>query len=181
MKQITINTYTFNELSAEVQKSLIEKNRHILVQYDDLCFPILEGFIEDMREMGHNIKLANIQFTGFWSQGDGLSFTTGWDELNVESIFRVLEIDLPANEYRIRLCRSTSNYLHEKTVWLDVDSEGRDLGTDEVARIEGYLRGLMNGVYRDLEKYWYESTSDEAVAAELEDLELDYTESGKTF
>jgi hypothetical protein len=181
MKQVTINTYKFNELSAEVQKSLIEKNRHILVQYDDWCFPILEGFIEDMREMGHNIKLANIQFTGFWSQGDGLSFTTGWDELNVESIFRVLEIDLPADEYRIRLCRSTSHYLHEKTVWLDVDSEGRDLDTDEVARIEEYLRGLMNRVYRDLEKYWYESTSDEAVAAELNDLELDYTESGKTF
>ncbi len=181
MKQVTINTYKFNELSAEVQSKLIEKNRHILVQYEDWCFPILEGFIEDMREMGHDIKFDNIQFTGFWSQGDGLSFTTSRGGLNVESIFRVVGIDLPADEYSLTLYRNNNHYLHEYSVSLDVDSEGRDLDEDEVESIEKYLRGLMSWVYRDLEKYWYESTTDEAVAAELEDLDRDYTEDGKTF
>jgi hypothetical protein len=36
--------------------------------------PIIEAFIEDMDSIGLNIDTSSVQFSGFWSQGDGASF-----------------------------------------------------------------------------------------------------------
>ena len=182
MQQVTVNTYKFNELPSEIQQAVIEKRRHILVEDELWCYPIIEDFIEGMKSAGHTVKLDNIQFTGFWSQGDGLSFTTDWDDLDLAAILKQLGLDpAQAEGASVKLSRIHSHYLHEHSVFLEVYGGGVELDSNTVDAVEDYLRSLMNCLYRDLEKYWYASTSDEAVKAELEDLDMDYLINGRTF
>lgn len=182
MQQVTVNTYKFSELPSEIQQGIIEKRRHILVQDEWWWYPIIEGFIEDMKTAGHTVKLDNIQFTGFWSHGDGLSFTTDWDDLDLAAILKQLGLDsTQAEGVSIRLSRTSSHYLHENSVCLEVYGGEVELDRVVIEQVEDYLRSLMNRLYRDLEKYWYELTADEAVKAELEDLDLDYLIDGRSF
>ena len=65
-------TYTFDQLSKKLQEEAIEANRDINV-YDDWHDPVIEGFQEDLGELG--VGDVEVQYSGFYSQGDGASFT----------------------------------------------------------------------------------------------------------
>ena len=67
-------TYSFNELSPEAQKKALEHYRDINTDYEDWADPIIEGFKEDLlNDFGFNE--VYVQYSGFYSQGDGASFT----------------------------------------------------------------------------------------------------------
>jgi hypothetical protein len=69
------DTYTFEELPAESQKKAIEKNDDINVDYN-WWEDSINLFCEDMWELyGVDVESKDVQFTGFYSQGDGASFT----------------------------------------------------------------------------------------------------------
>jgi hypothetical protein len=178
MKQVNIKVYEFSELSEQVQQKLIEKNRHILVQYDDWHDPIIEGFIEDMQELGHTVEYKNIQYSGFWSQGDGLSFTTDWGDIDTESVFKALSLSGDPTLVAMKLTRNSNYYSHEYTVGLETEGLISD---SDFEIVEEYFHGLMGDLYRNLEKHWIESTSDKAVKEELIDLELQYFADGNQF
>jgi hypothetical protein len=71
-------TYTFDQLSDKLQKEAIEANRDINV-YDDWHESVIEGFQEDLGEMG--VGDVEVQYSGFYSQGDGASFTGGVEDM----------------------------------------------------------------------------------------------------
>jgi len=66
-------TYSFEELPEESKKKALEKNRDINTEYQDWHDPIIEGFEEDMKKLG--LDDIVVRYTGFYSQGDGASFT----------------------------------------------------------------------------------------------------------
>lgn len=84
MRQETIiKTYKyFEELTPEQQNKVIEKYHDINADSWDFDFEIMEQeFISKLESLGYSdIK---VQYTGFWSQGDGASFTAkhGDDEI----------------------------------------------------------------------------------------------------
>lgn len=65
-------TYSFDQLSDKLKEEAIEANRDINTQYNwyDL---VTEGFKEDLAEDG--VEVDDVRFSGFYSQGDGASFT----------------------------------------------------------------------------------------------------------
>jgi hypothetical protein len=67
-------TYSFEELSPEAQEHAIGENQEINVNYEGWEDGVTEGFKEDMEEIG--ISDIDISYTGFYSQGDGASFTS---------------------------------------------------------------------------------------------------------
>ena len=69
-------TYSFSELSPEAKKNALDNNRDINVDYEGWSDPVIEGFKEDMEEIG--IGDLEVYYTGFYSQGDGASFTTDY-------------------------------------------------------------------------------------------------------
>jgi hypothetical protein len=68
---------TFQDLSQKDKEKLIEKWRYVLVEdpfiEEDWYEPIFDEFEAQMREFG--IENVEIKFSGFYSQGDGASFT----------------------------------------------------------------------------------------------------------
>ena len=72
----TIELFSFAELSEVVQNSIVEENRHILV--DENWFDnVKDDFHETLSTLGfYNVESS---FSGFSSQGDGASFTANWD------------------------------------------------------------------------------------------------------
>ena len=81
-------TYSFDELSPEAKKKALENNRDINVDYDGWEDGVTEGFREDMREIG--IDDIDISFSGFYSQGDGASFTS--EDIDTRKLFNAAGI-----------------------------------------------------------------------------------------
>jgi hypothetical protein len=79
MKQIKVNVFNFSELQETVGEKVLEDNRHIHV--DDQCW--YEGVFEDFRlfceTIGIEVDEDKTFFRGFYSQGDGSSFSAGVD------------------------------------------------------------------------------------------------------
>jgi hypothetical protein len=67
-------TFSFEELSPEAQSHAIDEHRDINVDYNGWEDGVTEGFKEDMEEIG--ISDIDISYSGFFSQGDGASFTS---------------------------------------------------------------------------------------------------------
>ena len=84
-------TYTFDQLSKKLQEEAIEANRDINVS-SDWHDPVIEGFQEDLSEMG--VEEVKVEYSGFYSQGDGASFTGG-----VQDIKKFLVKTLGLTEY----------------------------------------------------------------------------------
>lgn len=61
------------QISDKHKQALIEKHRDINVSYFDWWDCIYDGFDEEMGAKG--IHIYEKHFSGFWSQGDGASFT----------------------------------------------------------------------------------------------------------
>lgn len=81
-------TYSFDELSSEVQENVLVNNRDINVDYDGWEDGVTEGFKEDMKEIG--IYGIEISFSGFYSQGDGASFTS--EDIDTRELFNSIGI-----------------------------------------------------------------------------------------
>jgi hypothetical protein len=72
---------TYKKLSESRQEEILDTQLQILSEdWDD---PFLEGFKEDLKEFGFNG--IDIKYTGFWSQGDGASFTAS--SLNLKEFY----------------------------------------------------------------------------------------------
>lgn len=67
-------TYSFDELSPEAQRKVLDDHRDINVDYSDWADPIIEGFKEDLLN-DFGFDEVKVQYSGFYSQGDGASFT----------------------------------------------------------------------------------------------------------
>ena len=68
MKQI--NVYEFQELSEEIQKQVIERERNNHIVFMDTW---LDGWKEELQQKG--FRDCEIQYSLSWSQGDGVSFS----------------------------------------------------------------------------------------------------------
>ena len=65
--------YSFEELSPEAKTNALEEMRDINIEYQGWHEPIIEDFEERMKELG--VDGVEVSYSGFYSQGDGASFT----------------------------------------------------------------------------------------------------------
>lgn len=131
-------TYTFDQLSDKLKEEAIDRNRDINV-FGDWHEFVIDRFKEDLAEEG--VDTDDVQFTGFYSQGDGASFT---GHVSNVQIFLVKALgltqfsdeemdDLPAgikekvqefiDTLSINFSRKSSRYSHENTCETETRSE----------------------------------------------------------
>lgn len=77
MKTVGITLYSFEELNEETQQKVIDAHRYDSVEYFDWYDLDIDYWREKLEELGY--EDAIIEFSGFYSQGDGALFTSGCD------------------------------------------------------------------------------------------------------
>ncbi len=196
MRTIETKVYKFNELSEQAKQTAIEKLSNINTDYD-WYESTIEDLTEDLNKLG--FEGVEIGFSGFWSQGDGASFTA--DSIDIKKYINLIN----PNKYRrlIRLMDAqmidisgcvkrdrNMHYMHENTtsVHFDVNMYGR-LGTS-AGNVESLIYELENeinedlaprnkDIYRILEKEYEYLASKEAIIETIEANEYEFTEDGK--
>jgi len=183
MKTIELTVYTASELKSQFPKAFDKArekyNDTVDVEWWDDCY---EDLLNIAPLMGFSIERKNIQFSGFWSQGDGASFTGSaiFAADALEKVKTECPIDTELHriaaecaEYgkagiRCNIIRTSSHYCHENTVTVDATSSATEsdvengyaaeVGDDcEVEPETGKsvtetCRSLMRWHYRQLEK-----------------------------
>lgn len=198
-----METYSIQELSPGARKIVIEaiqNSRSFTEQEVDLDW-VIENETEDLMTLG--LDNVEISFSGFWSQGDGASFTARVND--IPTFIKTIGIEeeilpkvLAAFEevYEMSIVRIDSRYVHENTVRFEIEEmddtelvilSGFGFGDITVdlndtleeigleAKASSWVKSKCKEIYRTLEKAYYEEFSDEAAEewADLMDLRFD--------
>lgn len=192
-----MKTYSIQELSPGARKIVIEaiqNSRSFTEQEVDLDW-VIENETEDLMTLG--LDNVEISFSGFWSQGDGASFTARVND--IPAFIKIIGIEeeilpkvLEAFEevYEMSIVRIDSRYVHENTVRFEIEEmddtelvilSGFGFGDITVdlndtleeigleTKASSWVKSKCKEIYRTLEKAYYEEFSDEA-AEEWADL-----------
>lgn len=187
MKENIICSYGFSELSENAKKVAIENH-----QYDFLEENLLDFCEEITSKIKSIFEDVEFHFTGFYSQGDGASFT--FKGLNFENLFLELE-KLGynfSNEVKEFLkenfaCEGVhyGMYYHENSVSIEWDCDEDEKFDKEIQIfadcLESLRYSLCKELYSELQSLYEDSTSDEYVADCLEMNDYEFLESGKDF
>jgi len=188
MRTIRTKIYSFNELSKEAQAVAIDKMRDINMESDDWYDGILEGLKEQLTEVGFND--AEIQFTGFWSQGDGLSFDAKIDAskfaetTNEKRVCKLID-NGEIEGFYISKTSFANHYVHEKTRYVDYDicnGENVNKALETLCeKIENKRLELCKEFYSILEKDYYLLQSDEEVKETILANEYEFLSNGTQY
>ena len=178
MKTITLDLYSFPELSEEVQKKVLAKLSDVNTDHD-WWDPIVEGWKEKLNELGY--QNADIAFSGFSSQGDGASFTADLDLSKFKPRFmEATQLDFSLVSGLVR--RLSSHYSHAQTCTVELAPDNDDVNADLVSMLEASIEKererLCKELYRSLEKYYDELTTDEAIKETIEANEWTFEKDG---
>ena len=200
-EQIQITLFTFDELSEESQQRVIEGFRQ---DYDPHYGHIYDEFILEMSEKyGSNVITDDIQWSGFWSQGDGACFTCDFDievllpilkeELNEEQIDILKEIDVEVEASSIRTGFS-NHYSHENTVTGNIQLNYGDYysyRTTEINEIHEIMENKLTEIIREecrnlysqLRDFYDEEMEEEVIKEKIRQFYPDcrYREDGTEF
>ena len=184
-KIIQETVYTIDELKEqfpEVYKKAIEKNQDINTDFEWYDF-IEADYIEQLEKIGfYDIE---IQFSGFWSQGDGACFSGNWykdrvdlSKVDIEEIYSdsiknlygtLVEITNSCSDGSF--CITTSGrYCHENTMSIDgefYDESGEFIYMDD-DRILSECKCIAREIYRSLEEDYTYLTSEPSILETLQ-------------
>ena len=180
----TLNAYLFNELSQEAKDLAIHN-----FDTDELWDH--EFSIEDMTSHLESLGLDNveIQYSGFWSQGDGLSFTADVSdpELFLEHIGAPRLSEDLTDALDICFWRASHTTCHERScsssvnyTFLTEETQTEwDSNINHIAQmIEDWRLKECQRLYSQLERDYECSISRDAVAGHLEVNEYYFLEDG---
>ena len=182
-EQVQITLFTFDELPEESQQKIIEGFRQ---DFDPDYSIVYDEFIIDMSEQyGADIKEDNIQWSGFWSQGDGACFTCDFDEKVIFPILKervygtdqvrlLEELGVELHSAKSIRCGRSNHYCHENTVtgniFFNVPA-GKEFNHEIALSLEEELTKIIResckDLYRRLEEEYDEATTDEAIITEI--------------
>ena len=169
----------YDDLPKEIQTKAIENNRYINTECDWWDF-IYEEWIEDLNIIG--FENAEINFSGFYCQGDGASFTS---DINFKKLPQHLinqkakpkEIKLikqasifqQADLFEATIKRTSHQYSHEMTCDVRYESYGK--WNDKIEKkyhdisiiVENIRYDLCIDIYKSLSKYYDEITSEQDI------------------
>jgi len=177
--------FLFSELSEQAQSKAIDKNRDINV-YDDWYQFVYDDAIEVASLFG--LEIDKIYFSGFWSQGDGASFTGKYryakdslkkvkeyvpNDTELHSIVESLQKEQKKHFYKFRSkITQRGNYYHSNTMYFDNWHDDLDynysFGNSE-DQFESLLKSFAEWIYSSLYKEHEHLTSDELVKEQLFD------------
>jgi len=197
MEKKTIDLYEVSDLklpgNEKVLQKVLSEYREYFVTDDWYSFTKDELF--DYLDL-IGFEKINIRFSGFYSQGDGASFTGKLDRDYLERYPRVgyeskllkacdtfykRLLDVPKGfQIYIQKIENTSYYSHEYTTKIYIEDECGDTINDEslIHYLTEDYRNLCKTYHRQLEEEYYTLTSDEYILEMFEEENAVFTESG---
>lgn len=179
----------FEELNEEQQAKAIEIHRDINVDHQEWHDFVKEEHHEKLEAVGFSgVESA---YSGFWSQGDGASFTA--DSLDIEKFlrsqkrwthYRVLHEMIRINEIWAKVVRTSHMYCHENTTQAEVHGEHyidftpiQETRYEELEKeIDTYITQAGQIYYRALNEAYDDLTSDEQVKQTIIANEMEFEE-----
>ena len=206
MQTLALPVFEFTELDASAQAKAREKLREI-AHFDEWWDSVYDdadtsaqamGITIDRREFrGRSTPSPDIRFSGFWSQGDGASFTgrvsptpdiggrirshaANDQELHlIADHLAAIYAALPA-ECSARIERHSSRYVHDNTTYVEFDNDDAARGSvDQRHALEALTKRFMRWIYKQLEREFDGLQSDEALADLAVGLSLVFTADGE--
>ena len=182
--QKTITLYSFSELSKEVQAKLIEEYRNdsAFIDFEFTEQDIISEIENEAEAMG--IQDFDFKYSGFYSQGDGASFTgTLTKELVVEVLKQASNAKDWAEHYgnkfdEVYVHRNSTMYVHHNSVEVDFFHDGDDveISLEDWRQLMSYFTdwkdNLCQKFYNRLLESYEAHTSDEHIASLLEGQEV---------
>jgi hypothetical protein len=193
----------WKEKDKEVYEKILERHRDTNVDHEWWKFTV-EQFQEELEALG--FATTDINFSGFWSQGDGASFTGDWDSAKMLTVKELKEKGFVLSDWAVELRRIlkgnlkdikakyatfsikriSHHYCHENTVdifyaeyWNSRKQEQCYIPPEQEDDILEGCRTAMKAMYRILEKEYDYLTSDEGVEETLSDNEYKFDKEGK--
>lgn len=146
-QELTITAYKFQELSTKAKQRAMEK----LQPDGDWWY---EHIFEEAKTDGeqHGFSIHNIYFSGFWSQGDGASWTgyvdmVRWLERNKQNdarahvLIALMEEDWV--ERKVEITRNSYSYSHSNTMRMEYWGRVGPTHYDQENTLE---RGIFAGI-----------------------------------
>lgn len=187
-------------MTEDQKAALIERYRDINVDYRWWDYTY-DDFAVICKILGIEMDKHGPSFSGFWSQGDGASFTGSFTPVGIEKAPALMREHAPKDEelHRIadKLCEINLIYFakfygsikrsghychsHAMSVEIGMSDEEEDYWPDEVFEIvettfQDLMRDLADWLYAQLEAEYDHLTSDEVVWDAIVANELDEAE-----
>jgi hypothetical protein len=202
----TLDIYSIEDVknNEELKELVLEKNRDINVDNNYWFDDGIEAWKERLREYG--FIEPDIQFSGFWSQGDGASFTSKavYLDLYLKAFGRDLYFDKQIKLFldliesydvvEFGVERRDYRYVHEYTTKVYYDEYLYQFNrcprlqrflsnfiTDLCTHMQDKIEELNRKIYKDLNAEYDYLESDEAVMETLEVNEYEFTEDGRIY
>ena len=191
--------YQFDELTDRAKKTARQWWRDLEAQdWDSEC--VIADAVECARILGIEIdgtpNKPRVYWSGFWSQGDGASFSGRYayvkgaakvirehapQDTELHKIADALQDAQRRNFYRLEAVATQSGrYAHSHTMSVDVEDSNdsyRDIG-DAEDDVRDALRSFADWIYRQLEKEYEFNMSDENVDESIRINEYEFDETG---
>lgn len=193
MEEITITykTFSFDELSLEVQEEVLDKHRYYNVEhfdwwdacYDDMRQTLSEAGIEVDKERPFNFDFdrgQHVSFNGAWF--DGVKFIeAAMKESNLRAHYPL--IDEISNHLSITRSRRGEGQSIEVDLYPDPERLPRVTKLCDLIKnaMESYLQELERKFLKMLNEELKYLISDEAVKESLEANDMKFLENGKVF
>lgn len=196
MRTEEITIYTYDELTDKAKEKAREWYRSGSLDYD-WWDSVYDDFLNICRIMGVDTSERDIQFSGFWSQGDGASFTGSYayakgsakairEHAPQDKELHGIVDELAALQRRYfygidaSITRMGSRYVHSHTMQVEAHTTHHDrhLNDDDEQHLKELMRDLADWLYCQLEKEYEYLTSDEAVEESIRANEYEFTEDG---
>lgn len=179
--------FTFDELSPKGQEQAIKN------------FSEREGENWSGEETSEEFKAklgtlgfedVDTRYSGFYSQGDGASFTAGSFDVRkvmkaagIASLYKSFYCTIRTQDIQGRIYRMGGNYVHECTVKVDFpDYYGYNKQEGDVAdALTEYVRKLSKELYKLLESDYDYARSDENARQYLSGEDQEYTANGEEY
>lgn len=145
------------DTESEIKDELIDKHWDINVDHDWWEYTYDEFKIE-MQTKG--ITVDDMNFTGFYSQGDGASFTGRIDMIQFLKVHELEQQFMGATffagegELYADIKRGSSRYYHEDSVNINLEADTYNNYEDDSIRYEVYdtMETVLNSEWKDLEE-----------------------------
>lgn len=194
IKTVSTTVYKFNELSDSAKEKAMNWYRGD----DGADFSYHQEYIlDDAKAIGKlfGLDIDSYEYSGFWSQGDGLAFDASYryvkgalaavvafapKDKELHGIVESLQDIQRRNFYRLYAKCTTTRGNNMRVEVEDSEDNYRDLkGYDN--QLETELESFAHWIYKNLEREYEYINSDEQVIESIEANEYDFKEDGNIY